>query len=251
MSGSLGITWAGHATVLIELDGVRLLTDPVLGSRVGPLRRIAPPPAREVGERLDAVLVSHLHLDHADAASLRRLPRSTPVLAPRGAGRWLTARGFETIHELDAGDEVAVGRLRAIATPALHDGHRHPLGASTGAIGFVARGSRSCYFAGDTDLHPAMAELAGSIDVALLPIWGWGPKLGAGHLDPERAADAAARIGPRVAIPVHWGTLARPWPFPRPRDPSRPARAFAAWTARRAPEVEVRVLAPGERTEVR
>jgi L-ascorbate metabolism protein UlaG (beta-lactamase superfamily) len=106
------------------------------------------------------------------------------------------------------------------------------------------------YFAGDTDLFEGMSQLAGAIDLALLPIWGWGPTLGPGHLDPERAVTAALRIAPRVVVPIHWGTLAPPRPARRPRDPARPGREFAELMALRAPQIEVRVLAPGERTEI-
>ena len=239
------ITWLGHATALLELAGARILTDPVLRDRVGPLVRIAPPVRVRDTERIDAVLLSHLHADHADLPSLWKLGRSTPVLAPRGAGRWLSGRGLRDVRELQPGEETRVGVVRVTATPASHDGRRWPLGPSARPIGFVARAERSVYFAGDTDLFDAMGELAGSIDAALLPVAGWGPTLGPGHLDPDRAATAAALIQPEVAVPIHWGTLALGWPRRRPHDPERPAREFAALVAERAPLVEVRVLPPG------
>jgi L-ascorbate metabolism protein UlaG (beta-lactamase superfamily) len=90
-----------------------------------------------------------------------------------------------------------------------------------------------------------MRELAGRVDVAVLPIWGWGPRTGPDHLDPERAAEAVAMIRPRVAIPIHWGTMAVLWS--RSGDPFGPARAFSQAVARLAPDVDARVLAPGER----
>jgi len=245
------ITWLGHATVLLELDGVRLITDPVLCDRIGPLVRIAPRVDVEAIGRVDCVLLSHLHADHADLRSLRDLADdATPILAPRGAGNWLMRRGLAGVRELRPGTEVELGGLRVTATPAVHPPQRRPLGPAADPIGYVVRGSRSVYFAGDTDLFAAMRELRGSIDIALLPIWGWGSRLGAGHLDPQRAAAAAAMIDPAVAIPIHWGTLALGRPARRPVDPERPARAFAALAARVAPRVEVRVLAPGERTEL-
>jgi L-ascorbate metabolism protein UlaG (beta-lactamase superfamily) len=120
------------------------------------------------------------------------------------------------------------------------------LGPAAGPVGYVVRGSRSAYFAGDTDLHHTMAHLRGSIDVALLPVWGWGRSVGPGHLDPGSAARAAALIAPAVAIPIHWGTFALP--LIARGDLERPAREFAALTNRHAPNVDVRVLAPGERT---
>jgi L-ascorbate metabolism protein UlaG (beta-lactamase superfamily) len=95
-----------------------------------------------------------------------------------------------------------------------------------------------------------MGELAGSIDVALLPVSGWGPTLGPGHLDAERATEAAAMIAPRVAVPIHWGTLSPRRPMRRHPDPLRPPKEFARLLAGRAPDVEVRVLAPGDRTIV-
>jgi L-ascorbate metabolism protein UlaG (beta-lactamase superfamily) len=248
--GPLAVTWVGHATVLLELDGVRLLTDPVLRDRVGPLTRIAAPASAAVSQEIDAVLISHLHADHADIRSLRMVGSATPVLAPRGAGRWLRRHGLRQLHELSPGEQTDVGAVRVTATPASHDGRRWPFGGSIEPLGFVARGSQSCYFAGDTDLFEAMAELAGQIDIALLPVWGWGPRLGAGHLDPRRATTAAGLIAPRVAVPIHWGTFTLKPPARRPADPRLPARQFSALVARHAPLVEVRILAPGERTEL-
>jgi L-ascorbate metabolism protein UlaG (beta-lactamase superfamily) len=246
----LAVTWAGHSTALIEVDGVRLLTDPVLRDRLGPLARIATPVAHGLAEDIDAVLVSHLHADHTDLRSLRRVGRAVPVIAPPGAARWLARNGMRDVRELRAGEQTSIGPVQLSTTPATHDGRRWPLGPHADAVGFVARGSLSCYFAGDTDLFDGMAEIAGPIDLALLPVWGWGPTLGPGHLDPTRAANAAALISPRVAVPIHWGTFTLRWPRGRATDPELPARSFAALVARDSPEVQVRVLAPGERTEV-
>jgi L-ascorbate metabolism protein UlaG (beta-lactamase superfamily) len=247
MSAPLAITWVGHSTVLLELDGMRVLTDPVLHRRVGPLMRIAPAAPPDVTENIDAVLISHLHADHADPRSLKRVSDAAAIVGPRGTARFLSSRA---VHEVEPGDEVEVGALRVSATDARHDGRRHPLAAPAETVGFVVHGTRTTYFAGDTDLFDEMRGLKGTIDVALLPVWGWGRSLGEGHLDPERAAEAARRIAPRVAIPIHWGTLAAPPPIPRLEDQEWPAREFAALVARRAPGVEARVLAVGERTEV-
>jgi len=238
------ITWLGHATVLLELDGVRLLTDPVLGRHIGPLIRVSggPVDAAQLG-RIDGVLLSHLHADHADPGSLKRV--GAPVIGPSGARDWL--RGGD-VRELSAGDEVQVGSVRVIATPAVHDDRRRPFGKHAEPIGFVARGSVGAYFAGDTDLFDGMDDLRGAVDVALLPVWGWGPSVGAGHLDPQRAAQAVAMIGPKLAIPVHWGTFALPWARDGASD--RPAREFAELVAELAPAVDVRVLRPGESAEL-
>ena len=248
--GSLSIRWVGHSTVRLELDGTTLLTDPLLRRRAGPLVRIAAAPRAGVAEGVDAVLLSHLHGDHTDLPSLRMLPAATPIIAPAGSGAWLRARGLSDVHELQLHETVEVGALRVVAKLAVHDGRRAPFGPRAESIGFVVAGSRTVYFAGDTDLFPEMADLAPSIDLALLPVWGWGPNLGPGHLDPARAAAAAAVIAPGLAVPIHWGTFALPRVIRRGADPSRPAREFAALAARQVPPVRARVLAPGEQLEI-
>lgn len=245
----LAVTWLGHASVLIELDGTRLLTDPVLGRRAGPLVRIAPPVSEADVDGIDAVLLSHLHADHADGRSLRRLGASTRIIAPAGAARWLALRGLRNVQELAVGEWTSIGEVGVGATPALHTDRLHRA-AGVAPCGFIAAGSQACYFAGDTDLFAAMGSLGRRIDVALLPIAGWGPRVGPGHLDPARAAAAAALIAPRVVVPIHWGTLVRAF-SPRLRtDPEAAARMFVELARRRAPDTEVRVLAPGERMEL-
>lgn len=226
------------------------MTDPVLGRRVALLRRVAEPVAEEATANVDAIVLSHLHLDHADVPSLRRAGQETPIAAPPAAAAWLRRRGFANVQATVAGEVVEVGGVRVEATPARHDGRRWPVGAPTAAAGFLIGSEPAVYFAGDTDLFAAMTELAGRVDVALLPVWGWGPKLGPGHLDPERAAEAAALIKPRVAIPIHWGTLARPIGGPTRAELIYPPHAFMTAAARVAPDVEVRILEPGDTTEL-
>ena len=172
---------------------------------------------------------------------------ATRMLVPRGAAAWLERHGFENLEELSPGEEADVGSVTVCATPARHGGRRRPGGAFAEPVGFLVRGTRSVYFAGDTDLFDEMSGLAVSIDVALLPVWGWGPTLGPGHLDPERAVIAAIRLSPRTVVPIHWGTLALPRGLRGSLDPEQPAQRFAAGMAERAPQVEVRVIAPGER----
>jgi L-ascorbate metabolism protein UlaG (beta-lactamase superfamily) len=242
------IVFLGHATVLIECDGVRLLTDPLLRRRVVHLRRQTPLIDRSVFAGPDAVLISHMHHDHLDLASLRLLGRDTPLLVPGGAGAWLRRRGFATVNELTVGDVLRVGALEVRAVEARHDGHR-PGGPRAETLGYLVRGRRAVYFAGDTELFEAMSDLPRPLDVALLPVAGWGTTLGPGHMDPLQAAHAASLVRPRIAIPVHWGTLL-PMGFVR-RHRARlvdPARQFAEHTALLAPSVEVRVLTPGQET---
>jgi L-ascorbate metabolism protein UlaG (beta-lactamase superfamily) len=153
------------------------------------------------------------------------------------------------VEEVEPKDRLSIDRVHFAVVEAVHSGRREPFGPEGQAIGCVIEGSRTVYFAGDTDLFPGMGVLAGRLDVALLPVWGWGPSVGEGHLDPQRAAEAVALIGPKLAIPIHWGTFALPWA--RDGGSDRPAREFAKLAAELAPEVEVRVLAPGESAELR
>jgi L-ascorbate metabolism protein UlaG (beta-lactamase superfamily) len=232
--------------VLLELGGRRLLTDPLLRSRVGPLARASEDADPAVARGLDAVLVSHLHPDHLDARSLRRIDDATPVIAPRGAGSVVRRLGFAEVTELAVGEAVDVGGVGVRAVPAHHDGRRRPFGARADTIGFVATAEHRVYFAGDTGLFDGMAEVDDALDVALLPIAGWGPTLGSGHLGPREAAVALARLRPRLAVPIHWGTLyPRGLRFRRARVLADPPQEFARRAAELAPEVDVRVLAPG------
>ena len=240
------LTYVGHATVLIELAGLRLLTDPLLGAGILHVRRRVPVPAIGELRPLDAILISHGHRDHLDQASLRRLAPVCPVIVPRGYGAAVRRSGARDVIELTVGGCTRLGDVIVEAVPAAHDGRRHPLSRATEALGYLVRGPIGIYFAGDTDLFDDMAQLAGRVDVALLPIGGWGPRLPAGHLDPARAAEAVARIGPQTAVPIHWGTL-RAWGAQHGDDPLAPARAFADAVGVLAPKTEVRILRPGQR----
>jgi L-ascorbate metabolism protein UlaG (beta-lactamase superfamily) len=245
-------TWAGHATVLLELGGARLLTDPVFGGRVAHLRRHAVKPAADLGTDLDAILLSHLHPDHVDRRSLRRLDPAVTVLCPSGGGAFLRRLGFADVRELAPGDRDSVGGVEVMATEAEHRHGRSPLTArASGAIGFLIDAGHRVYFAGDTDLFDGMRDLR-PVDLALLPIAGWGTGLGTGHLNSERAARAAALVEARMAVPIHWGTFARLGLKRRRREAllTEPPRRFATFAARIAPDVEVRVLQPGESLEL-
>ena len=240
------LTYVGHATVLVEMDGVRVLTDPVLRQQVGLLQRCAPAIDPACWQGIDAVLISHLHHDHLDRASLELLGKDVRLIVPPGAGPLLRSWGFRQIEELPAGRSTVLDSISVEATPAAHSGFRPPFGPTAACLGFVLRGSRQVYFAGDTDLFPDMQSLATGLDVALLPVWGWGPTLGPGHLDPYRAAVALTLLRPRCAVPVHWGSLAPVgMRWLRPALRREPPIAFARHAAEIAPAVEVCVVPPG------
>ncbi|MCZ4100490.1 MBL fold metallo-hydrolase [Streptomyces sp. So13.3] len=245
------ITWWGHATVTVRDSGVRVLTDPLFVSRLAHLRRrrgAVPPPEAAVA---DVAVVSHLHADHLHPASLARLAPGTRVLVPRGAPQ--AVPGLRRLRDLDlvevvAGDEVRVGPLTIRAVPAAHDGRRLPYGPHrVAALGYVVRGEARTYFAGDTGLFDEMADEVGPCDAALLPVGGWGPFLGAGHLDAGRAAQALARLAPGAAVPIHYGTY---WPVGmdavRPHEFHSPGTEFVRHAAVLAPEVAVHRLEHGE-----
>jgi L-ascorbate metabolism protein UlaG (beta-lactamase superfamily) len=235
------ITWLGHATVLIESGEARLLTDPVLRDRIVHLRRRTPTP--EHPGQIDGVLISHLHHDHLDKPSLRRVTGGI-ALVPEGATKYVGA-GFD-VREVRSGDAVDIAGARVEVVEAWHDGRRRPGPGSEelDTLGYLVDG---IWFAGDTDLNDEMAELRGRVDVALIPIWGWGPSLGPGHLDPEGAARALAIVQPRLAIPIHWGTF---FPIGGTKRQQRvlvePPLEFQAHVKALAPSTLVSVIAPGD-----
>lgn len=241
------ISYLGHGTIVIEMDGVRLLTDPVLRWRLPLLTRHGPTPDLGVVRGLDAILISHLHLDHVNPRSLRLLPRDTPLVVPAGAGSILRPYRFKDVRELRQGESLRFGALTVTATPANHTGKRYPWGRLADALGYLIRGSFTIYFAGDTGLFDSLGDLSGDLDVALLPIWGWGLRLPDDHLSPETAARALQILRPRLAIPVHWGTflplglggLYR-------RNLVDPPKDFVRFAQRYAPAVRTLVLPPGD-----
>lgn len=241
------LTFLGHSTVLVDLDGVRVLTDPLLGHMAGAIRRQWPVAPADALTDLAAVFISHGHWDHLDVSSLRALPGRPALIVPVGLGRLVARASPGVVHEMRPGDRLQVRGLTLEAVHAEHGRRRSLFTSSDDALGVLIMGSTSVYFAGDTDLFPTMTELAGRVDVALLPVGGWGPRLGAGHMDPRRAAEAAGRISPAVATPIHWGTL---YPLGLRRFAGRrferPGQAFSEAVAARAPDVNVRILQPGQ-----
>lgn len=255
---SITITWLGHSTVVIDIDGVRLVADPLLRRHAGLLRRRGPRPAADTWRGADAVLLTHLHHDHAEVASLRLL-RNQPVLTAVANAAWLrrkglVGRGLPPGEWLAVGKGTAVGRGTAVAVtlvPAVHRSRPMPHRPNA-ANGHLVRGpSGVVWLAGDTELYPTMtglAEVAGaSIDLAVVPVGGWGPRLSGGHMGPEEAAVACRLSGARWAVPVHWKTLHVPagqW-FPRGWMEAAGPR-FADALAREAPACRPAVLDLGE-----
>ncbi len=246
---SLSMTYLGHSTVLVDIGGVRVLTDPILRRRVGPLVRAGAPIDPESWSQVDVVLISHSHWDHLDYGSLRMLGLDVPLVVPRGMAARLRSRGFREVIEVVPGDDIRVAGLTIEVIRALHRGFGPPIGPTELAVGFLVAGTRSVYFAGDTALFEGMAALDRGINLALIPVWGWGPRAEAPkHLDPMSAAQALQLVRPRVAVPIHWGTL-HPIGLRRLRPETRvdPPHEFARLAATMAPATIVRVVPIGGR----
>ncbi len=247
----LAVTWWGHSSATVELGGLRVAVDPLLADRLAHLRRRGTTPP-ETACDADLVLVSHMHHDHLHLPSLRRFGPDVTLVAPRGAGKLLARLGAAEVLTVGPGDEVEVRGARVQVLPATHPGGRRPMARGDGvALGFrVAAAGRSCWYPGDTGLRDDMADVA-AVDLALVPVGGWGPTLPATHLSPETAAEAVRRVGAGYAVPVHWGTfwpvgLERVAPGNHERRFVSPGRRFAA-ALDRAGDPEVLVAAHGER----
>ncbi len=245
------ITFLGHASTVIEMDGVRLVTDPVLRRLVGPLYRRVPRPLSEPMTDPDVILISHLHLDHYDPRSLRLFRRDTPILAPVGAGLSLRWRGFRDIHEFAPGDRIRIGSVELVGTDAKHKGTRHPLAARTPSLGYVVSGTRSVYFAGDTGFFSGIADVwPERLDLAMLPIAGIGPLMPEfKHMSPRHAVKAMELLRPRIVVPIHWGTYHLPGTAIFRLGPDFHRRApylFMAQAAALEPDVHAVLLRPGE-----
>ncbi len=247
------LTWLGHACVVLDLGGVRLVTDPLLRRRLGPLTRRHDLPLHAHVEDVDAVLLSHLHHDHADLPSLRRLGH-VPVVTDPDNAVWIRGRGLDA-PEVARDEWVAVAE--GVDTRLVRADHEarpmpHRPNAASGML--VRGGGVVVWFAGDTSLHPEMSELAdlagAPVDVALLPIGGWGPRLSPGHMGPAEAAEAAARAGARHVVPVHYGTLhPAGWPRGRLSWTSAPGERLTAHLAEHGDAV-AHVIGVGESVTV-
>ena len=217
----LRATWLGHSTVLLELDGRRVLTDPVFGNRVGPASFIGPRRFHAVPAELadlpplDAVLLSHDHFDHLCKPTMRALAKTgVPIVTALGVGTHLEAYGWprERITELDWLESAEVGGIRFTATPAQHFSGRS-LGSrnkTLWASWVVQSERRKVFFSGDTGLTDefvAIGQRFGPFDLVMLEIGAYHPSWGSIHLGPEHALDAFAMLGGGTLLPVHWGTF--------------------------------------------
>ena len=211
--GEIGVTWIGHATVLVEIDGVTVLTDPVLSDRLFVVKRLVAPGLPEGGlPRLDVVLVSHGHHDHLDVATHRRLPKDgTIAVTSRNLSDLLARTGYDRVEELDWDETLEHRGVRITALRVNHWGRRGIFPDDRGYGGFFVEGkSGSVFFPGDTAYTPLFREYGERfrIDVALLPIGAYKPdSFRRVHMNPEDALQAFRDLRARWLVPIHWGTF--------------------------------------------
>ncbi len=240
------VVYLGHASLLIEIGGSRILTDPLIGNRSLHLIRRSASVAPEHYANIDAVLISHNHWDHLDLPSLRKLGRTRRLIVPHGVRAMLHRRGFSNVEELREGEETGIGSVRVQATRASHIAGRPLVSMTTTCLSYLIQGEHKIHFFGDTEYFPEMADIAPDIDISFVPIAGWGPTLGDGHMDPKQAAEAIALLQPRLAIPIHWGTF---YPFGLRSlgngAGENPPHRFQQLASQLAPDVSVQVLTPG------
>lgn len=247
------VTFLGHSTLIIELDGIRLLTDPLLREKVTFLRRNHPPLARsDYAGCFDAVLISHMHYDHLDVHSLALLGKDVPLVTPHGGSRILRPAGFRNVHEVNVGENLFAGRVGIRAVYADHNARRRPFSSiGRDSLGYVIDGSVSVYFPGDTRLFPEIGRVNDTLDhgmdLALMPVWGWGYNIGKKHMGPREAAEALKLLKPRHAVPIHWGTYAPMGvKWLKPDYLYSPPVDFTRHAHELSPEVRITTLMPGE-----
>jgi L-ascorbate metabolism protein UlaG (beta-lactamase superfamily) len=214
------VTWLGHSTLLVELEGRRVLIDPVFGERCSPSSFVGPrrfhPAPIAVGSLppVDAVLISHDHYDHLDHSSVLQLnARGVPFIVPLGVGAHLEYWGVspEHIHELDWWQQVSLGGLTFVATPARHFSGRGLGADQTLWSGWAVIGQqRRAYYSGDTAMFEGFAQIGarlGPFDVAMIEVGAYDALWADVHLGPEQAILAHQAVRAGVLVPVHWGTF--------------------------------------------
>jgi L-ascorbate metabolism protein UlaG (beta-lactamase superfamily) len=246
------VTWVGHATYVIQIGGLTVLTDPVWSRKIPGVRPRLTPAGVDwrALPRIDAVLISHNHYDHLDAPTIRRLPRNTPVLVPANLAGWFHRRGFLDVTELDWWESREIGSVRFDFVPAHHWSRRTLTDTNRSLWGgwlLTNRNGTRVYFAGDTGYGHWFRKIAQrypDIDLALLPVGAYDPPwfYRAVHMNPEEAVQACLDLGARRMAPMHWGAFVlSSEPVLQPLQ-----RTVAAWTALGRPREDLWDLAVGE-----
>ncbi len=244
------LTWVGHATYLVQLAGMSILTDPVLSERVVVVERnVAPGLTHETLPKIDVVTISHNHFDHLDLPTLKKLGPGVRYVVPLGLKEWLNRRGFPDVVELNWWESTTVGGLTVTLVPSQHWSRRSLLDTDeTLWGGFVMTGDgRRVYHAGDTAYFSGfkqIGERCGPIDAALLPIGAYDPRwfMKPQHMNPDDAVQAFVDLGARRFFAMHWGTFKL---TDEPLD-EPPARTRQLWAERGLDPAALAIPAIGE-----
>ncbi len=219
------VTWIGHSTFLLQVDGLNILTDPIFSERASPVSFAGPkrstPPAITVQQlpEIDVVLISHNHYDHLDKGSIKALQTKQPnnppqYYVPLGQKAWFDKRGVTPVIELDWWDSARIGEATVHAVPVQHWSSRSPFDRNEALwAGFLIDSpSQRTLFIGDSgysDDFKTIAQRLGTVDLALVPIGAYDPRwfMKSAHMNPEEALQVVQEVGAKRAIGMHWGTF--------------------------------------------
>jgi N-acyl-phosphatidylethanolamine-hydrolysing phospholipase D len=249
------VTWVGHSTFLVQLDGLNIVTDPHWGDVASPVsfagpRRLTPPGIRfQDLPKIHAVVISHDHWDHLDEATVIRLAREHDprFFVPLGLKAWLADRGIDNVVEMDWWEEKQFHGVTFVCTPAQHSSGRYfrDQNQRLWASWVVQGAARRVFFAGDTGYAPELRDIGklGPFDLVLMPVGGYSgyKRHHPNHVNPEEAVQLFEDVGGRLMVPMHWGT------FDLNREPpNEPPARLLAEALRRGVEERIAILSPGQ-----
>jgi L-ascorbate metabolism protein UlaG (beta-lactamase superfamily) len=218
-NSEFSLTWVGHSTLLIQLDGLNILTDPIWSERSSPVSFAGPKRFVKPGisfidlPKIDIVIISHNHYDHLDTKTIEQLGNDPLYLIPLGLASYFADLGITNYQELDWWEEIKFNNINFVCTPTQHFSGRTLFDRDkTLWCSWVIEGSQKIYFAGDTGYFPAFKDIGkkyGPFDLAAIPIGAYEPRwfMRSVHTDPREAVDIYEDVKAKYFIPIHWGTF--------------------------------------------